>query len=375
MPYITVMQSPRFHQITLDEILSGEIQVSDIAPRSVTGTVTHYSEHLNERLARLAQTDELIGVLETFIQKNETLYEKNRSKLYNTFYIAKRSGGLRKINAPLEELMTALRELKDIFETRFSALYHTSAFAYVKCRSTIDAVKKHQMNSSRWFLKTDFSDFFGSTTSEFLMRMLGQIYPFSEVVKNERGRAALEKALDLCFLDGGLPQGTPISPMLTNLMMIPIDHRIANELRHNNFVYTRYADDIIISHKFDFSASEKCDFINRVLDEFNAPFKIKQSKTRYGSSSGKNWNLGVMLNKDNKITIGHQKKKTFKAMCCSYIASKQNNQPWDRHDLEVFNGLISYYKMVEKDYILYTIDHYNQKYGVNMMAMIREDLR
>ena len=82
-----------------------------------------------------------------------------------------------------------------------------------------------------------------------------------------------------------------------------------------------------------------------------------------------------MLNKDNKITIGHQKKKTFKAMCCSYIASKQNNQPWDRHDLEVFNGLISYYKMVEKDYILYTIDHYNQKYGVNMMAMIREDLR
>jgi len=177
MPYITVMQSPRFHQITLDEILSGEIQVSDAAPRSVSGTVTHFSERLNERLTRLAQADELIGILESFVQKNSALYEKNRSKLYNTFYIAKRSGGLRKINAPLEELMTALRELKEIFETRFSALYHTSAFAYVKSRSTIDAVKKHQMNNSRWFLKTDFSDFFGSTTSEFLMRMLAQIYP------------------------------------------------------------------------------------------------------------------------------------------------------------------------------------------------------
>ena len=87
MPYITVMQSPRFHQITLDEILSGEIQVSDIAPRSVTGTVTHYSEHLNERLARLAQTDELIGVLETFIQKNENV-------ISNIFYIFQKISSL-----------------------------------------------------------------------------------------------------------------------------------------------------------------------------------------------------------------------------------------------------------------------------------------
>lgn len=375
MPYITVMQSPRYHQITLDEILSGEIQVSDVAPRSVSETITRFAPRLNERLTENAHASELADVLETFVRENEKLYEQTRSKLYNTFYIAKRSGGLRRINAPLEELMAALRDLKKIFETQFSALYHTSAFAYVRNRSTIDAVKKHQMNSSRWFLKTDFSDFFGSTTPEFLLRMLTQIYPFSEVVKLERGRVALEKALDLCFLDGGLPQGTPISPMLTNLMMIPIDHKIAGELRRNNFVYTRYADDIIISHKFDFSAAEKCDFINRVLAEFEAPFKIKPSKTRYGSSSGKNWNLGVMLNKDNKITIGYQKKKTFKAMCCNYIASKQDRQQWVRHDLEVFNGLISYYKMVEKDYIQHTIDHFNQKYNVNMMAMLREDLR
>ena len=375
MPYITVMQSPRYHQITLDEILSGEIQVSDVAPRSVSETITRFAPRLNERLTENAHASELADVLETFVRENEKLYEQTRSKLYNTFYIAKRSGGLRRINAPLEGLMAALRDLKKIFETQFSALYHTSAFAYVRNRSTIDAVKKHQMNSSRWFLKTDFSDFFGSTTPEFLLRMLTQIYPFSEVVKLERGRVALEKALDLCFLDGGLPQGTPISPMLTNLMMIPIDHKIAGELRRNNFVYTRYADDIIISHKFDFSAAEKCDFINRVLAEFEAPFKIKPSKTRYGSSSGKNWNLGVMLNKDNKITIGYQKKKTFKAMCCNYIASKQDRQQWVRHDLEVFNGLISYYKMVEKDYIQHTIDHFNQKYNVNMMAMLREDLR
>lgn len=375
MPYITIMQNPRYHQITLDEILSGEVHVFDFTPKAVTGTVTHFSEHLNEELIKNANPEFLTSLLEAFIAENAGLYEQDRHKLYNRFFIPKRSGGLREINAPNGDLMEALRKLKGIFETRFFALYHTSAFAYVKGRSTIDSVKRHQMHNSRWFLKTDFSNFFGSTTLDFLMKMLSMIYPFSEVVKLERGRNALRKALELCFLDGGLPQGTPISPMLTNLMMIPIDHRISNELHKDGFVYTRYADDILISHKYDFKPAEKCELINSVLVQFGAPFTIKPSKTRYGSSSGKNWNLGVMLNKDNEITIGHQKKKLFKAMCSSYITDRMSGRSWDLHDIQVFNGLISYYKMVEKDYIEYTIDHFNKKYNVNMVAMIREDLR
>ena len=53
----------------------------------------------------------------------------------------------------------ALRTLKAILETDFGALHHTSAFAYVKGRCTLDAARKHQQNESRWFLHTDFSNF------------------------------------------------------------------------------------------------------------------------------------------------------------------------------------------------------------------------
>ena len=101
---------------------------------------------------------------------------------------------------------------------------------------------------------------------------------------------------------------------------------------------------------------------------------MKKEKTRYGSSAGRNWNLGVMLNKDNEITIGHQKKKTFKAMCCNYICDKKKGVAWDLHDVQVFAGLISYYRMIEKDYINYVIDQNNKKFGVNLEALIKEDL-
>ena len=223
-------------------------------------------------------------------------------------------------------------------------------------------------------MKIDFSNFFGSTTPDFLISMLARIFPFSEVAKVQRGEAALRNALDLCFLNGGLPQGTPISPMLTNLMMIPIDHRIANDLHGGRFIYTRYADDTCISSAFDFNYIDKVNYISKVLSEFRAPFEINRRKTHYGSSAGSNWCLGLMLNKDNNITIGWKNVERFKAMCHSYIVDRMNGRGWDRSDVQKFNGLISYYCNIERNYINHIIDHYNQKYHVNMKAMIKEDL-
>lgn len=377
MPYVTVMQSPRTHQVTLEEILKGEVDpgLFYAANREITGTVTTYRPSLNPELIRKVNVPKMCKILGNFVEDHFALYEVERSTLYDTFPIPKKSGGLRWINAPHAPLMEALRELKRIFEDELLALYHTSAFAYVKGRNTMDAVKRHQANGSKWFAKTDFSDFFGSTTPAFVLGMLQMIFPFSEIVKDPFGREALSMALDLCFLNGGLPQGTPISPMLTNLMMIPIDHALSGALRSKGFVYTRYADDIQISSKYEFDPAEMVSLIDRTLERFDAPFKIKPSKTRYGSSAGRNWNLGLMLNKDNDITVGHQVKKRFKAMCSNYIMDKKNGIKWDIHDVQCLSGLKAYYKMVEPENIEYIISQLNRKYHVDLANLIRADLK
>lgn len=284
----------------------------------------------------------------------------------------------RRIDAPEEELKDSLYQLKNIFEEKFGALYHTSAFAYIKRRSTIDAVKRHQSNESKWFAKYDLSNFFGSTTVDFIMKMFSMIFPFSEVVRYSNGREALQKALSLCVLRGVLPQGTPISPLITNIMMIPIDHKLSNELRNFNsqrFIYTRYADDFLISSKYKFDFREVEKFLKDTLSEFDAPFTIKSEKTRYGSSAGSNWNLGVMLNKDNKITIGYKKKRQFQAMLSSYVMDKLNGLNWNKSDIQTMEGYRNYYRMVEGETIDKIIEHIGQKFGVDIVQLIKQDLR
>jgi hypothetical protein len=135
-------------------------------------------------------------------------------------------------------------------------------------------------------LKIDFSNFFGSTTKDFAMKQLQNIFPMSEIMRWDEGREAVSKALDLAFLHGGLPQGTPISPMLTNIIMIPIDFQLSRMLNTSSphMVYTRYADDILISSRYDFKYTDIIDKIKNALKSFDAPFIIKPEKRDMGQA-------------------------------------------------------------------------------------------
>ena len=378
MVYITVRQSPIYHQMTLEEFLFQNFQAPPVVNANMANTKTYEFESASEHFTSKLDVDSLIRKLEQYNQSTAQLRERDRHSLYDSFHIPKKSGGLRKIDAPLPELMDALRRLKTLFEEDFHALYHTSAFAYVKKRCTVDAVKRHQQNNSKWFAKLDLHNFFGSTTPEFVMSMFSMVFPFSEVVKTQRGRDALRTALELAFLDGVLPQGTPISPLITNVMMIPVDFKLTKALRDFNkqrFIYTRYADDFIISSQYDFNVRDIEELVCKVLRDFGAPFSINESKTRYGSSAGRNWNLGVMLNKDNEITVGNKKKRQFQSMLYNYITDKKNGVAWNREDLMVMQGLHSYYRMVEERAIDAIVQHINDKMRFDVIRLIKDDLR
>lgn len=378
MVYITVMQTPIYHQMTLEEFLFQNFQAQTILNTNVSNTRTYAYETVSEHFTSRIDTDALIRKLVRFNDQTEALRAQERSTLYETFHIPKKSGGLRRIDAPKPELMNALRNLKTIFEEDFHALYHTSAFAYVKNRCTVDAVKRHQKNNSKWFGKLDLHDFFGSTTLDYVIKMFSMVFPFSEIVKFPNGEAELRKALDLAFLNGGLPQGTPLSPLITNVMMIPVDYKLANAFRDfdkQRFIYTRYADDFIISSKVDFDVHRVEKLVVDTLHEFGAPFTINESKTRYGSSAGRNWNLGVMLNKDNEITVGHKKKRQFQSMLYNYITDKRKGISWPREDIQTMQGLHSYYRMVEPETIDAIVKHTNEKMETDVLRLIKDDLR
>lgn len=378
MVYVTVKQSPMYKQMTLEDFLFNSISGNSLINNNVGNTRTYCFEELPLRLSTAVRKQRLIRRLKEFNAETEPLRECDRGKLYYSFFIPKKSGGRRRIDAPNFELMDALRNLKKIFEVDFGVLYHTTAFAYVKGRSTLDAVKRHQANESKWFGKFDLSNFFGSTTLEFVMKQFSTIYPFSEIVKEDEGRMELEKALELSFLNGGLPQGTPISPLISNIIMIPIDYKLSNTLRDfdgNRFVYTRYADDFIISSRHDFNFRNVENLMLETFEEFGTPFSLNREKTRYGSSSGRNWNLGVMLNSHNQITIGRAKKRILECILHEYASDVVQGSRWSLEDVQVLAGQLSYYRMVEREAIDNIIAHIGCKHSVDIMSEIKSDLR
>ena len=375
MIYVTTRQKIKEKQISwLDLIGEEEIPLSDFSVNGSAGTVTRVFEEASPDLLSKINVPEMIKTLKAFNEVHQNLFAADRKSLYKHFCIPKKTGGLRQIDAPCEELKVALSELGMILSEKFGVLYHTAAFAYVANRSTVQLVRKHQVNESNWFYKTDISGFFPSTTLDFTMKMLKMIFPLSEICKDETGYEELKKAVSLGFLNGVLPQGTPLSPKLTNIISIPIDHKLFNELAHKRIVYTRYADDLHISCQQKFDPEKMTQYIRKVFKEFGAPWILKPEKTHYGSRKGKNYCLGLCLNAENNITTGHRNKKLFKAMTANLIMDYKHNKRWPADEVQQYSGLLSYYKMVEKEYFENLVEHFNHKFNVNLKEIIKTSI-
>ena len=112
-------------------------------------------------------------------------------------------------------------------------------------------------------------------------------------------------------------------------------------------------------------------YIENVFKEFGAPWILKPEKTHYGSRAGKNYMLGVCLNKDNNITTGWRSKRDFKAMTCNLIQDYKHGKPWPADEVQQYAGLLSYYKMVEKDYFESVIERFNEKFNVDVKTILK----
>lgn len=374
MYYITTKQPVKWTQVSLEDFLNGVDSVC--INNSNTGTITYERDYITDRFSNRIDVTTMIDKLRFFNTMTDVLRSVPRKSLYREFSIPKKSGGLRKIDAPNDMLKATLRSLKDMFENDFHALYHTSAYAYIHGRSILDAMKKHQANESVWFAKFDLTNFFGSITLDFTMQMLSMVFPFCCIMEDSEGEKELRKAVELGFLNGGLPQGTPLSPTLTNIIMIPIDFKLNKALQDMSgmFCYTRYADDFQISCKHPFNYKKVEHLIVNTLRDFNAPMRLKHEKTRYGSNAGSNWNLGLMLNKNNDITVGHETKKKYQAMLASFIMDTLNGNPWDASEVRVLNGHRNYYKQIEGAVIDRITYHVGKKFNVDPIEMINKAL-
>lgn len=92
-------------------------------------------------------------------------------------------------------------------------------------------------------IKMDLIDFFPATSAQRI-----EAY-FQRIGWTPEAAALLSR---LTTHDGGLPQGAPTSPRLSNLVNVVMDAQIERWVAYRRGVYTRYADDITISFPKDY---------------------------------------------------------------------------------------------------------------------------
>lgn len=359
--YLTFYRNNRGYQISFEDLLKDPFM--ELPDHKLN--IRHTVEASEEYCARLYEKNK-----PSFVPMNVLPFDKV-NECYTHYEIPKRSNPKkkRKIDAPNEVLKNIQTQYKMYIENILHVLNHPAAFAYTKRECNVTAMQQHQSNKSNWYLQIDLKDFFPSLSREFLNKQLDKVYPF-KFIPPETKEAIVEYSL----LNGALPQGSVLSPTLSNIVMVPIDFKLTERLKNYNkkhFVYTRYADDITISCKYKFDYKEILKIIQEVFESEEAPFTINPDKTRFGSRAGKNYHVGLIVNKDNEISVGHEKNEQFRAMLFNFGQDYTHGRNWSPTEKQKLLGLISYYNMIEPKFVGKQLNKYNERFNIDIVNLLK----
>ena len=340
-------------QYTLDMLYEG------VTP-FVLDTTTQYTTIRKDNIDTFVSQLDHNTLYAALINLLDTINELD--KTYTIYRIPKTNGGYREISEPNETLKGYQRAIHNILVS-LGVHPHDAVYSYVAERSCKDALIKHQQANTQWFYKFDIKDFFPSCTLEVLTNSLKEkVFPFCTL---DEQRWA--KLMDIALYNNGLPQGSPLSPLLSNMVLMPFDFYMYYSIKHFEGVYTRYADDILISlpNKKDISFIEN--IINgHLCTHVSEGLELKTSKSRCGSIAGSYWNLGLMLNKDRNITLGHERKMKLKAKINNFIYDFTNQNYWSIIDTQVLQGEVNYFKTIEPDYASFVIRRLQEKHHTQL---------
>lgn len=155
---------------------------------------------------------------------------------YKTFSIKKRSGGTRDIAAP----NTGLKGIQRQLNNKLQDIYMTkrAVHGFVRGRTILTNAQQH--SRKRYVFKIDLKDFFPSIH---FGRVMGL---FAANPYNFKREIAILIAKISCFNDV-LPQGSPCSPVISNMICAYMDKQISELSKSCGCYYTRYADDMTFS--------------------------------------------------------------------------------------------------------------------------------
>lgn len=272
---------------------------------------------------------------------------------YQRFLVPKKTGGDRLISAPMPRLKAAQHWILEHILARVPV--HDAAHGFVPQRSIVSNAKPHV--GAAVVINLDLADFFPSVTW-LRVRGLFAALGYAPAIATVLALLCTEREVDEVELDGQtyfvgvservLPQGSPASPALTNVLCRRLDARLVGLARKNGFAYTRYADDLTFSHaKRDAGVGTQLAAVRRIVEDEG--FTVHPEKTRVMRQGRRQEVTGVVVNE--KPAVARKELRKFRAVLFQIERDGPAGKRWG-HGNDLFSslqGFASYVTMVDPD--------------------------
>jgi group II intron reverse transcriptase/maturase len=262
--------------------------------------------------------------------------------------IPKPDGGVRRLGIPtvqdrfIQQLL--LQVLTPIWEPHFSE----RSYGYRPGRSARDAVRaarEYAVSGKDWVVDLDIEKFFDRVHHDILMRRIGEVIRDKRVLKliGRYLRSGILAEGVVIWQVEGTPQGGPLSPLLANIYLHPLDE----ELEKRGLCFCRYADDVIVYVGSEASANRLIESLPKWVEK-RLRLKVNASKSGIGRTWQRQY-LGFRITREGQIEAAperlfrHQNRVRLIFDARQNGTSNQLRDQWRRY----IRGWWNYYRLAE----------------------------
>jgi len=265
-------------------------------------------------------------------------------------HIPKTGGkGKRKLSIPTVMDRFICQAILQIMQPRFDPNFSEHSYGFRPAKSAHQAIKqaqKHVLEGYQYVVDIDLKNFFDEINHD---KMMSEI---AKVIKDKKLLRLLRKFIQAGLIkDGssrefyqGVPQGNPLSPLLSNILLDLLD----KELERRGHKFVRYADDCNIYVQTPRSAQRVLKSITSFIER-KLKLKVNSDKSKADKAFKRSFLGFILYKRKGKVNISLSKKtsKAFKDKIRRYTRASK----WSRVTRIVDNiakfckGWLAYYNI------------------------------